>query len=522
LGSNGTILIAQYPQGAGSDECTAPMVAVTGLNVADNSLATTGCPGQSEALCARESGAAIENDIWFTWTAPATPVLGYTGYASVTTCALTTDDTKLAIYTGSGCPSGAALQCRDDTCGTGQTTLIIPVTAGATYTIQYGNSPGTPGGVSFIDIENILHPTLCDPWDDGTTELAVGALGPNDYGWMNRFGEPWSTTTITCAEIAYGSALPNRSLGVPAGTATELWVWQDGPTQDGDPSDAILLESLPINMVSVNTDILDTYPIVPVTVTGIFFVGTHCYNSTGIVPNVSGYTVPYDTTMHDWTETSWNFRADGLAAAVDPIDLTNNTNPVRSAESTGVFGQHLIRLCCTFGPTNTFCQPGINGAQLCPCTNPPSGLGRGCNNKDNTGGAILTSAGTPSLASCTLTLTDTNQNSTGTQGGILLSSKVTNTGINFGHGFRCIGAFKRLYNHVGAAFGSGGSVAFPQGGDLDMVAASAAKGDPIALGSARYFQVYYRDNVNFLPALTCSTSASKQNISQGEWCFWGP
>jgi len=275
-----------------------------------------------------------------------------------------------------------------------------------------------------------------------------------------------------------------------------------------------------VTMQDINTDILVNYPIAPVTVTGIFFVGSHFYNVDGIIPNTSGYTLPFDRTFHDWSETSWNFRADGLAAAVDPTDLTNNTIPVRSAEVTGYFGQHPIRVNCVFGSTNTFCQAGINGAQLCPCTNPPSGLGRGCNNKDNTGGAILTSTGTPSLPISSLVLTDSNQNSSGSQGGILLSSKVTNSGVNFGHGFRCIGSFKRLYNHVGAAFGSGGVVVFPQGLDLDIASQSTAKSDPIAIGSARYFQVYYRDNVNFLPALTCSTAASKQNISQGEWCFF--
>jgi hypothetical protein len=55
---------------------------------------------------------------------------------------------------------------------------------------------------------------------------------------------------------------------------------------------------------------------------------------------------------------------------------------------------------------------------------------------------------------------------------------------------RCVGGtLKRLY--VKAA--SAGSVSAPQPGDPSITARSAQLGDPIAPGSSRHYQVYYRD-----------------------------
>jgi hypothetical protein len=530
LGASGTLTIAQFPAGPGNDECSAPAIAVLGLNAYDNSLATTGCDGQSETLCGLESQASVDNDLWFTWTAPAAPTVGLNTpfYAQVTTCGLTLDDSKLAVYAGAGCPTGQALACRDDSCGTGQTTVIFQYTPSASYTIQVGNSPTFPGSAgNFFDISIVIHPAACTQWDDGTTDLALGSFGPNDYAWMNRFGEPNVTVTINSADVAYGAGF--STLGVPNGTATEVWVWADGMSQDGDPIDATLLWTEPVLMANVSTDILNNYPLgTPQTITGIFFVGTHVYNVNGIIPNVSGYTLPFDRTLHDWPNTSWNFRADGMAAVANPNDLTTagNTVAVRSAESLGYFGQHTIRVNCTQGPTNTCCQPGVGPTLACPCTNPPSGLGRGCNNKDATGGAQLSATGTASLAAplaTTLIFQDTAQNFVGSQVSILMQGRLLSNGQVFGHGVRCFGAFLRLYNHSTAPWISpAGTFTAPIAPDLTIPGRSAAAGQPIAAGAPRFYQVYYRDNVNFLPAITCSIASSKQNISQGEWCFWAP
>jgi len=522
-GATGTMLITQVPTGAGNDDCAAPAVAITGVNPYDNSGATSGCEGQTESRCARESGPAIFNDLWYTWTAPA----GIQAYALVTTCGYSTDDTKIAVYAGAGCPAGSALVCRDDSCGT-QTTIIFPYDPGATYTIQIGNSSGTTGGAGNAFEIALVDRLACDPWDDGATEYAGGAFGPNDYAWLNRFGAPNITTTINSVDIAYGAAF--SPLGVPAGTPTDIWIWQDGPSQDGDPTDAELIWTEPVTMTSVSTDVLDNYALSnPVSVTGIFFVGTHCYNPNGIIPSVSGYTVAFDTTAHDWPEVSWMFRADGTGAVADAFYLGNslyNTVTVHSAEAAGIFGQCPIRVNCSSGPTNTCCQPGIGLTTSCPCTNPPGARERGCNNKDATGGARLTAIGTASLSAplaTTLVFTSTGQNNIGSQTSLLMQGKVLTNGIPFGHGVKCFGAFLRVYNHSGAPWiGPPGTFTAPIAPDLTIPMRSAAAGQPIPVGAPRYYQVYYRDNVNMLPAISCSIASSKQNVSDGQWCFWGP
>ena len=40
----------------------------------------------------------------------------------------------------------------------------------------------------------------------------------------------------------------------------------------------------------------------------------------------------------------------------------------------------------------SFCDPGVSGVSACPCANPPSGSGRGCDNSSLTGGATVTDA----------------------------------------------------------------------------------------------------------------------------------
>ena len=138
-----------------------------------------------------------------------------------------------------------------------------------------------------------------------------------------------------------------------------------------------------------------------------------------------------------------------------------------------------------------FCTPGVAGVAVCPCSNPPSGAARGCDNSAATGGASLAASGTPSLASDTLVLTTANQRPTGTS--IVLQGTTNNvTGLAFGQGVRCVsGALKRLYLKTAA----GGSISAPGAGDASVSARSAAAGDPIVAGQHRYYMVYYRDPI---------------------------
>jgi hypothetical protein len=127
----------------GSDSCaTADPIAGEGFFGFDNTTATTGLEGQSESLCSFPAGTGIENDVWFAWTS------NFTGNAQISTCGSTSDDTKIAAYQGSSCPTaGSALDCRDNYCGL-QAAILLPVTAGNTYLLQVGNDPGSTANVT--------------------------------------------------------------------------------------------------------------------------------------------------------------------------------------------------------------------------------------------------------------------------------------------------------------------------------------------------------------------------------------
>ncbi|MBL8863233.1 MAG: hypothetical protein JNK02_14650 [Planctomycetes bacterium] len=134
----------------GSDACATPDVLTgTGLFAFDTTAATTGAQGQGNALCnLTGAGTAILRDVWFTWTAPVS------GIGRVNTCGTTGVDTKIAIYAGAGCPTGAAIACNDDACVGFQSTVTWSATAGQQYTIQIGlypgaNPPAVPGAGQF-------------------------------------------------------------------------------------------------------------------------------------------------------------------------------------------------------------------------------------------------------------------------------------------------------------------------------------------------------------------------------------
>jgi hypothetical protein len=168
---------------------------------------------------------------------------------------------------------------------------------------------------------------------------------------------------------------------------------------------------------------------------------------------------------------------------------------------------------CSFA---SFCFPAdfFDGTIACPCSNPPSTTGRGCNNSSSTGGAMLTGAGNAGLSSDTVVLTSTGEKPTATS--IFLQGTSANfNGISFGQGVRCVsGTLKRLYTHAA----SGGVVSAPVGSDPSVHVRSAALGDTISPGSSRYYMVYYRD-----PTILGGCSATLTfNATQGGAYCWAP
>ncbi|MFN0006923.1 MAG: hypothetical protein ACKVXR_03370 [Planctomycetota bacterium] len=164
----------------------------------------------------------------------------------------------------------------------------------------------------------------------------------------------------------------------------------------------------------------------------------------------------------------------------------------------------------------SLCDPGLGGVIACPCSNPPSGPGRGCDNSASTGGAILTAAGGASLSSDSLVFSTSGER----PAALSIVSQWTGqvpAGAVFGQGVRCAsGTLKRLYTKTA----SGGSITAPSfgGGDLQVSVRSAALGDTILAGQSRWYLVYYRDGV----VLGGCPVGSTFNATQTGQVMWSP
>ena len=139
------------------------------------------------------------------------------------------------------------------------------------------------------------------------------------------------------------------------------------------------------------------------------------------------------------------------------------------------------------------CDAGVDGVIACPCANPPSALGRGCDNSSATGGAVLAASGVAYLSMDSLRFTTSGERPTALS--ILTQWNGGSTsGSVYGMGVRCTsGGFKRMFTQVAV----GGSITVPDfvGGDPTVSARSAALGNVIGAGESRWYFVYYRDPV---------------------------
>jgi hypothetical protein len=84
----------------------------------------------------------IEADVWFCYLALSN------GTATVSTCGLTSVDTKIAVYDSCG---GTLIACNDDACGTGSE-VSFPIVAITGYMIRLGNYPGASQGAGSLSV----------------------------------------------------------------------------------------------------------------------------------------------------------------------------------------------------------------------------------------------------------------------------------------------------------------------------------------------------------------------------------
>ncbi|MBK7645081.1 MAG: PD40 domain-containing protein [Planctomycetes bacterium] len=163
----------------------------------------------------------------------------------------------------------------------------------------------------------------------------------------------------------------------------------------------------------------------------------------------------------------------------------------------------------------SLCSPGQGNVIACPCGNPPSGPGRGCDNSSSTGGAILSATGTAYLSQDTLVFTSTNEKPNATSL-LLQGTTVLPTGAAFGQGVRCAGGtLKRLYVKTAV----GGAITAPDlpAGDASVSARSAQLGVPIDCGVPHAYFVYYRDPIVLG---NCPASSTFNTTQTGSIQWW--
>ena len=120
--------------------------------------------------------------------------------------------------------------------------------------------------------------------DDGTTDGSIGLNLGGTLCWFQAFDTRPNAEYDVITEIQVGYGFPqNPGFGVPNGTAATVCVWED-PTDDGDPSDAVLLELRATTVQNNDTQALNVVAIAPVTVRGLFFTGVFLKHNPGRFP----------------------------------------------------------------------------------------------------------------------------------------------------------------------------------------------------------------------------------------------
>ena len=162
------------------------------------------------------------------------------------------------------------------------------------------------------------------------------------------------------------------------------------------------------------------------------------------------------------------------------------------------------------------CEPGAEGVTTCPCANPPSGPGRGCENSASTGGAQLVARGVAYLSTDTLEFRADGE-TPHARSIVLQARDVDPAGAVYGQGVRCVDApLTRLF--VKTAVGGTIVAPDPSAGDPSVSARSAALGDPIFPGARRRYMVVYRDPT----VLGGCPPTSTFNATQTAEIVWSP
>lgn len=189
--------------------------------------------------------------------------------------------------------------------------------------------------------------------DDGVKELGVGIAPPapapfdTSLAWLNAFTITPGAETITDMRISFGGGLLANN-NIPNGTPVSLFIWGD-TNQDGDPSDAYVIDSFPGVITSSGLNTPTTYALpLPLTLTvgERFFAGAIVnyagdYQVASLDTDGNDDVILYPPNLHSWIAGSNN------GVVVDPTNLAGAQLPVAPtavAPGLGIDGNWMIRL----------------------------------------------------------------------------------------------------------------------------------------------------------------------------------
>ena len=164
----------------------------------------------------------------------------------------------------------------------------------------------------------------------------------------------------------------------------------------------------------------------------------------------------------------------------------------------------------------SLCEPGSGDVIGCPCSNPPTGADRGCDNASASGGASLAASGSTQLSGDGLVFTTSGEMPSAlsvlVQGNAFLPA-----GVVYGQGVRCIGGrVLRLYKKNAES----GVIQAPDrmAGDPPVSVQSARKADIIQPGQSRWYAVFYRDPT-VLGSCPAGSTFNSTQVGEISWTF---
>ncbi len=191
-----------------SDECGSATLVGEEDIAFDTTFASDNDP-PLPASCNEGSGLSIGKDVWALYL----PALS--GTATISTCGSANFDTRLAVY-GGFCGDLTLLACNDDACGSLQSSVAVPATAGVPLLVRLGGFAGASGqGTLHIGLAPYLDADACG---DAPT-VGEGSFGFDTSG-ATVDGPPLPATCEEGSGLAFGPDVWTRYIPSVSGMAT--------------------------------------------------------------------------------------------------------------------------------------------------------------------------------------------------------------------------------------------------------------------------------------------------------------